>query len=187
MKRPRILRRRLLCKSPHVRVSSVLADYGDYQKTYYVSDYGERVGVILLRRGRVLLVSQYRFLLGREGWEIPGGRMEKWETPLQAVRRECNEEVGCRCRRFTRLLTFMPGTDVLANRTHIYCGEDPVEFGPPSGDEITRSRWVEFSKCLDWIRRGFILDGMTVAALLALNVFAHPNGRFRSRKVTRTR
>jgi len=47
--------------------------------------------VILDQEGRILLVKHN---YGRRNWELPGGRVESGESPLDAVRREVQEETG---------------------------------------------------------------------------------------------
>jgi 8-oxo-dGTP diphosphatase len=53
-------------------------------------------GVLVDARGRILLA---RRTAGRDlagAWEFPGGKLERDETPLQALDRELNEELGIR-------------------------------------------------------------------------------------------
>jgi len=52
-----------------------------YVKEFFVSDYRERVGVLVLRDGDVLFVQQYRFLLDRLTWKIPDDGVDDGETP----------------------------------------------------------------------------------------------------------
>src|SRR4051812_49907849 len=44
--------------------------------------------------GRVIIVKQYRAPLDREMWEFPAGRLNEGESPEEAARRECEEEIG---------------------------------------------------------------------------------------------
>ena len=48
------------------------------------------VRVMFIRDGQVLLVKHSY----QDGWLIPGGGIKRKETPEQAARRECREEVG---------------------------------------------------------------------------------------------
>jgi len=170
MRKPRILRRRTICRNAFVTVEEVRTDFGNHRKTYYVSDYGRRVGILVRKGECILLVSQFRFLIGRPSWEIPGGRVESGESTARAARRECREETGVQVGPLRRLLEFMPGTDVLANRTTVYVGTATGQLPRASDREIRSRAWVPIARCLKWIRTGKLVDGLTVTAVLGLVV-----------------
>ena len=44
--------------------------------------------------GHVILIRQYRYAVNRWLWELPAGSVDEGETPEQAARRECHEEIG---------------------------------------------------------------------------------------------
>lgn len=49
-----------------------------------------REGVLLLKRSR-----NNSLYIGK--WQLPGGKVEKGESPLNAAKREVLEEIGCKC------------------------------------------------------------------------------------------
>src|ERR671918_2408528 len=53
------------------------------------------VGIVALRDSSVILVTQYRHAANKVLLEIPAGKIEKNETPMQAAVREMAEEIGC--------------------------------------------------------------------------------------------
>jgi ADP-ribose pyrophosphatase len=62
--------------------------------------------------GRIVLVRQFRYVAGRELWEIPAGTLDKpGEEIPAAARRELAEEAGFNAERWTMLGTayLMPG------------------------------------------------------------------------------
>jgi len=62
--------------------------------------------------GRIVLVRQFRYVAGRELWEIPAGTLDKpGEDIPAAARRELAEEAGFKAERWTMLGTayLMPG------------------------------------------------------------------------------
>jgi len=69
---------------------------------------------IIPRRGdgRIVLVRQFRYVTGRELWEIPAGTLDKpGEAVPDAARRELAEEAGLKADRWTALGSayLMPG------------------------------------------------------------------------------
>src|SRR3954464_14978794 len=145
MPKPRIVSRKHLFKTPYFSIHRVVADFGTLRKTYYVSDHGPRAGVLVLKGKSVLLVSQYRYLVERVCWEIPGGGLQPGESALEAAARECREEAGIVCRDLTPLLEFMPGIDTLANRTHLFLGRDPRRVRREERSETAGQKWVPLS------------------------------------------
>ena len=121
------------------------------------------------RRGRILLVRQFRLPARRRLWELPAGRLDHRETPLRAARRELIEETGYRARRWTRLVSFYPSPGYCDERMTVFLAEDH-EAGParPEADESIESRWFNAAEVSRMIRHGQIQDGKTLVGVLFL-------------------
>jgi 8-oxo-dGTP pyrophosphatase MutT (NUDIX family) len=145
------------------------ADFGEFQKDYFVIELGPRAGIIAVRDGAVLLTRQYRFLIDAYSWEIPGGRVDEGETPEIAATRECLEETGIECSRLRKLVEYYPGLDNFNNRTTVFASGETrtvAQFiAEPS--EVTEIRWFPLDAALKMVFAGEILDALTVTALLA--------------------
>lgn len=58
--------------------------------------------------GRICLVRQYRHAANGYIWEIPAGKIDHQEPPLQTAQRELEEEAGRRAREWRSLGDFLP-------------------------------------------------------------------------------
>ena len=83
-------------------------------------------GVLFIDRKVVLLLND------RGEWELPGGRLEKHETPKACLMRELNEELGCAVAvdklLLAEVLEVVPGKLVLILAYHCLLPSPIAEF-----------------------------------------------------------
>jgi 8-oxo-dGTP pyrophosphatase MutT (NUDIX family) len=159
---------RELHRNPFETVRQVHADFDGFSKDYYVVEYGARAGVVAVRDGCILLTAQYRFLIDRESWELPGGKVDDDEDPVAAAERECLEETGMRCQDLQLLLEFRPGIDNVENQNFIYWSEKVREERSFVSDpaEALALAWVPVEDCVRLALDRRLGDCMTVAGVL---------------------
>lgn len=120
--------------------------------------------------GRIVMVQQYRYAVGKITFEIPAGKLHRGESPVQCLKRELVEETGYRADRIRPLTSFWPSCAINSEVIHIFWA-DRLEPGPsrPDPDEHIRCVLVPFRQALQWIGSGRIQDAKTI---IALSLFA---------------
>ena len=117
--------------------------------------------------GHLTLVRQYRCAFGRKLIELPAGRIDRGETPLQAAKRELREEVGLGARKWERLVKMIPSPGFCDETVTIYRASGLFRsVAEPDPDERIEILTLPLSKALAALRAGRIDDAKTVTALL---------------------
>ncbi|MCL4290176.1 MAG: NUDIX hydrolase [Thermoleophilia bacterium] len=115
--------------------------------------------------GLLTLVRQFRPPARRELLELPAGRIEVGEDPLETARRELAEETGLRGGSWRHLRTFWTTPGFCRERVHLYVAEglEPGEPDPDDGEELEIVRWPagEIGQ-----RLGELADGKTLVGVL---------------------
>ena len=168
---PIISAKKIVYQDKNRQIYRVEADFGATSKEYLVSDSGKRAGLVVVQGDAILLVRQYRLLINRLSWEIPGGKVEDRESAEVAAIRECLEETGLRCRDLKPLLNFHPGLDAWYNPTALFYSDqfDEVVNNPSDPLEVEEQVWVPLSHCIQMILDQEIVDSFSIVALLAYN------------------
>lgn len=116
---------------------------------------------------RVLLLRQYRYAALDHLHEIPAGRLNDGEAPLQCAARELQEETGYRAERFEHLLTMFTTPGFTDERIHVFLASDLTPGATaPERDEFIEVIPRRLSEALQMIARGEIRDAKTALSLL---------------------
>lgn len=147
---------------------------GEMSRRDIVRHPGGAAVVALRSDGMICLVRQWRVAIGRQTLEIPAGKLERGEDPLDAARRELVEETGLVPGRIEPLVTVLGSPGFTDERTRVFLAQDLVESEScPDEGEYVDVVWMNVDDVLDAIRTGEIEDGKTVSGVLML---AHLNG-----------
>lgn len=123
--------------------------------------------VICVRDGKVALVRQYRYAYEEELLEIPAGKLQKGEDPLNAAKRELEEETGLVADSLKHLLTIYPSPGYCDEKIYIYEAHGVKEGKQHlDEDEFLSVVYLPVKEALEMIKCGEIKDSKTVAALL---------------------
>jgi ADP-ribose pyrophosphatase len=128
---------------------------------------GSAVMMAVDEKKRILLVRQYRLPANGYLWELPAGRLDPGEKPLQTAKRELKEETGYTARTWTKLASFWVSPGYVEERMTIFLAEDLTEGeATPMDDERIETRWFKRKELKQMIREGEIEDAKTMIGFL---------------------
>lgn len=128
---------------------------------------GSAVMMAVDEKKRILLVRQFRLPAAKYLWELPAGKLDPGEKPLQAARRELIEETGYRARKWTKLASFFVSPGYVAERMTIFLATGlTAGEARPMDDERIESRWFTRQEIARMIRTGQIEDAKTMIGFL---------------------
>ena len=128
---------------------------------------GSAVMMAVDEKKRILLVRQYRLPANQYLWELPAGRLDPGEKPLQTAKRELKEETGYTARTWTKLASFWVSPGYVEERMTIFLAEDLTEGeATPMDDERIETRWFKRKELRQMIRDGEIEDAKTMIGFL---------------------
>ena len=116
---------------------------------------------------RVLLIRQFRYAADRFLYEVPAGRLDGGELPIDCARRELLEEAGCTAASIQPLGGFFTTPGFIDEFIHVFLATG-LTHGPatPEADEFIHPVSHTLKDGLRMIDRGEIVDAKTIIALL---------------------
>jgi ADP-ribose pyrophosphatase len=119
-------------------------------------------------RSDVILIRQFRYVVGRWLWELPAGSLEPGESPAHAARRECEEETGWKPETLVRLGAYYPTPGFCDEKLTFYaCRDLRRPKRPPRHDPDEQIEATRFSVREVWrmIERGQVIDMKTIVGV----------------------
>jgi 8-oxo-dGTP pyrophosphatase MutT (NUDIX family) len=130
------------------------------------------VGVLAMEDDdSIYLVGQYRYTLDRYSWEIPEGGCPETEEPMQAARRELEEETGLRADSWKQMGEAYLSNSVTDERAVWYVARGLTQGAHnPEGTERLEVRRVPFVEALQMVLAGEITDALSMLAILQYEI-----------------
>ncbi|MCM3730574.1 NUDIX hydrolase [Fictibacillus nanhaiensis] len=85
--------------------------------------------------GKILMVEQYRKPLEKTIIEIPAGKLESGENPLECAKRELLEETGYSCKKLEPIGSFYTSPGFADELIHLFFTDSLVKQGGQMTDE----------------------------------------------------
>jgi ADP-ribose diphosphatase len=128
---------------------------------------GSAVMMAVDEKKRVLLVRQYRLPAEKYLWELPAGRLDPGERPLEAAKRELVEETGYSARTWRKLVSFWVSPGYVQEKMTIFLATNLTEGkATPMDDERIETGWFTRKELGEMIRTNKIEDAKTMLGFL---------------------
>jgi len=126
----------------------------------------------------VVMERQYRHAANQFLWELPAGKIEAGEDPLEAAKRELAEETGYRAKKWKPLVEYYASPGFLGEAFKVFVAEGlaPGDTAPDE-DERIELRLVKLSEVLEMIEKGAIHDGKTLSGVLLYDRLKRKKGK----------
>lgn len=152
-----------------VYVEDVLLPNGETSKREIVKHPGAVAVLAITEENKIVLVRQYRKALERVLVEIPAGKLEKGEAPLETAKRELEEETGYVCEKMEPLHSFYTSPGFADELVHIFLAKGLTKKSEKQmldDDEFVDVLEVTLEEALKMVEDKQIYDAKTIYALL---------------------
>jgi len=123
--------------------------------------------MMAVEEDRVLLVRQFRLPAGKELWELPAGKVDEGEQPLDAAKRELQEETGYSAKNWRPLVSFFPTPGYVEERMTLFLATElTAGEATPMDDERIETRWFGREELRKMVYAGEVEDGKTLIGFL---------------------
>jgi ADP-ribose pyrophosphatase len=128
---------------------------------------GGVTAVPVLDDGRLVLIRQFRYAIGKYILELPAGKLDSGQSPAETVARELEEETGYSPGSLTRECAFYTSPGISDELIHLFVARDltPCSQRLEEGEHITVEAYT-LQECLRKIAAGEIADGKTILGIL---------------------
>ena len=151
----------------NLRVDTALLPNGSSATREVVEHPGGVCVAALTEDGCLLFVRQFRYPYQKVLLELPAGKLDPGEDPLEAGKRELREETGAEAARYESLGELYPSPGYCGEIIHLYAATG-LTFGQmsPDEDEFLEVEKIPLEEAARMVPDNEIADAKTQAAVL---------------------
>lgn len=122
--------------------------------------------IVIDNEGRLVMERQYRYALQQGLLEIPAGKLDAGEDPLDCAKRELEEETGYKAKTWKSLGAVATSPGFCNEVIHIFLAKD-LETGHTNWDpdEYVELEYFTLPELMEAIQKETIKDSKTLAAI----------------------
>ncbi len=136
------------------------------EHNYDIVKHNGAVAIVPMINGKIVLTKQYRPAAGNVVFEIPAGKLEKDEVPLDCAKRELLEETGLLARNIKKLTSFYSAIGFCTEIIHLYLVDDVLNaLQQLDEDEFIELYKFSVDEIIEMIEKGEIIDAKTILAV----------------------
>jgi ADP-ribose pyrophosphatase len=128
---------------------------------------GGVTAIPVLEDGRIMLIRQFRYPIGKFILELPAGKLDSGQTPLDTIARELEEEIGYSAGKLTQECTFYTTPGISNEVIHLFIARNltPCTQRLEEGEHIMLESYT-IEECIQKIETGEIMDAKTILGIL---------------------
>ncbi|MEG2396594.1 MAG: NUDIX hydrolase, partial [Oscillospiraceae bacterium] len=121
----------------------------------------------LTKNNELIFVKQFRYPYSEVVLELPAGKLEYFENPLIAGKRELKEETGANAKKYSDLGKLYPTPGYCNEIIHMYLAED-LDFGSQDldEDEFLEVEKIPLEEAFKMVMRNEIRDSKTQVGIM---------------------
>ena len=117
--------------------------------------------------GEVIFVNQFRYALDKVTLEVPAGKLEKGEDPMEAALRELSEETGVTAGKIEPLGALYTTPALIDEIIYMYIATDLTQGEQHlDEDEFVNAVKIPLNEAVDMVMDGKIMDSKTQLMIL---------------------
>jgi 8-oxo-dGTP pyrophosphatase MutT (NUDIX family) len=115
---------------------------------------------------RICLLRQFRHAVGSWVWELPAGKIDNREPPLETARRELEEEAGMAAASWRPLGDYLSSPGVFTEVVHLFLATQLTPLpARPEEHEVFEVHWLPFTDVLRMADSGELRDGKSLVGV----------------------
>ena len=152
----------------HVKRDTVKLPNGNEATREWIRHPGASSVIPVLPDGRIVLVRQYRYPIGKVTLEVPAGKLDAPdEDPLYCATRELSEETGYQAEHIEKLTTIATTVGFSNEYIHLYVAEGLTPGKQhPDEDEFINVVKVPLDEAVQMVLDGRIYDAKSATSIL---------------------
>lgn len=149
-----------------VYIDEVTLPDGEISTREWIKHPGACAIIPVFEDGSIMLLKQFRYPTDKVFIEVPAGKIDSGEQPLETAKRELTEESGLSCTHLERAGSFYPAIGYADEIIHVYVAWGLTQSSQKTDDdEFLINHRIPFAQALLMIETGDIMDGKTISAL----------------------